>query len=76
MLWADMMKDAGDGAADARVETFGRIHVDRVANIFAAGMLHGLVLGETLTNGQAFHSSLIKWASQFDLRFHDAFACP
>lgn len=33
MLRADMMKDAGDGTADAGVEALHRIDVDGVANI-------------------------------------------
>ena len=41
MLRADMVKDAGDRPPHAGIETFHRIDVDRVANIFVAGMLHG-----------------------------------
>lgn len=46
MLRVDMMKDAGDGTADAGVEALHRIDVDGVANILTTGMFHGLVLGK------------------------------
>jgi len=39
VLRADMMKDAGNCAADAGIETFDRIDMDGVPNVFAAGML-------------------------------------
>lgn len=66
MLRSDMVKDAGDRPPDAGIETLPRIDVDRVANIFVAGMLHGLMLGKTLAIAMnAFASSLIKceWVS-------------
>lgn len=43
MLRADMMKNPGDGTADAGVEALHRIDVDGVANILTTGMFHGLV---------------------------------
>lgn len=51
MLRADVVKDLGNRAANTRIEPFYRIEVDSVANIFAAGVLYGLMPGETLTNG-------------------------
>lgn len=41
MLRADMMKDAGNCATDTGIETFDRIDMNGVPNVFAAGMLHG-----------------------------------
>ncbi|BCG97600.1 hypothetical protein MesoLj131a_64640 [Mesorhizobium sp. 131-2-1] len=51
MLRADMVKDAGDRPPHAGIETLHLIDVDRVAKIFVAGMLHGLMLGKTLAYG-------------------------
>src|SRR5437879_1255709 len=76
MLRADMMKDAGDGTADAGVEALHRIDVDGVTNILTTGMLHGLVLGKALTNGhECFPLVAHQMSARFDLRFNDAFAC-
>lgn len=51
MLWADMVKDSGDRPPDPGIETLHGIDVNSVANIFVAGMLHGLMLGKTLAYG-------------------------
>ncbi|KSV91469.1 hypothetical protein N181_31035 [Sinorhizobium fredii USDA 205] len=51
MLRADVMKDAGNCAADAGIEPFDRIDMDGVAKVFAAGMLHGVTLGIVFANG-------------------------
>ena len=52
MARADVMKDTGDGAAYAVVETLGRIGVDRAARILAIPMADGIVRGEGLTDRQ------------------------
>ena len=51
MLRADMVKNARDRPPDAGIETLHRIDVDSVANIFVAGMLHGLMFGKALADG-------------------------
>ena len=61
VLRADMMKDAGNCATDAGIETFDRIDMNGIANVFAAGMLHSVMLGIVLTKGyERVSSSLIK----------------
>lgn len=63
MLRADMMKDAGNCATDAGIETFDRIDMNGVPNVFAAGMLHGIMAGIALAKGyERCPSSLIKQA--------------
>ena len=52
MARADVMKDTGDGAAYAVVETLGRIGVDRAARILAIPMADGIMRGEGLTDRQ------------------------
>lgn len=73
---ANVMKDAGNCAPDARIETLDRIDVNGVPNVFAAGVLHGLMRGEALANG---HERLRLVAHQtgmgFDLRFDSALCC-
>ncbi|KSV83634.1 hypothetical protein N184_34585 [Sinorhizobium sp. GL28] len=51
VLRADMMKDTGNRAADAGIETFDRIDMNGVTNVFAAGMLHSVMPGIVLAKG-------------------------
>ncbi len=74
MLRADMVKNTRDGPPDAGIEAFHRIDVDSVADIFVAGMLHGLMLGKTLTNGhERFRLIAHQMGMGFDLRFSCTF---
>ncbi|GLS10227.1 hypothetical protein GCM10007864_38580 [Sinorhizobium fredii] len=76
MLRADMMKDAGNCAADAGIETFDRIDMDGVANVFAAGMLHGVMPGIVLAKGYERCRLIAHQAGMgFDLRFDGARRC-
>src|SRR5690606_28027726 len=50
MLRTDMMKHAGDGAADPGIEAFHRIDVNRIANILATGMVHRLMICKAFTD--------------------------
>ena len=61
MLRADMMKDAGDGTADAGVEALHRIDVDGAPNILTLECFTVSCLAKLSPMAMnAFHSSLIK----------------
>ncbi len=76
MLRADMMKDARNCAADAGIETFDRIDMNGVANVLAAGMLHGVMPGIVLAKGYERGRLIAHQAGiGVDLRFGGAHRC-
>jgi hypothetical protein len=77
VLRTDMMKHAGDCAADPGIEALHRIDVNRIANVLATGMVYGLMIRKAFTDrreGLRFiaHPSRIR----VDLRFDRALCRP
>jgi hypothetical protein len=46
VFWTDVMEHAGDGAANAVVETFRRVGMNEAAGIFPFRVANGVVGGE------------------------------
>ncbi len=49
-MWADVMEHTRDGAADAIVETLGRVDVNRTAGILTSFMVNGVMRREPSAN--------------------------